>query len=292
MVGEHLSGSAIGVRFDGRTRLIPWVIAGCLAACAGQPPSHSPPEPVPPQAFAYSPFTASYLFVSRGHTRQQIPGGEAANTEYAFTIGLTAAVATDGENLMATVTVDSVPMLSGAAALVAGNITRAVGKSVRARMLPNGRLVSDDAPDPALGSLPQVASLLQDFFPRIPETGVTAGDRWIDSTSNATHSNGLDLTTEAVRTYEAADGSDSGTGAFLEVVAEVVYTLTGSGVMSAQPIVVEGAGARRERFFLAANGAFLGGITRDSSAANATMSSIGVTIPIVQTRTDTLRIIP
>jgi hypothetical protein len=260
-------------------------------ACAPARPA-APSAPPPPPAFVYTPATESYLFVSRGTTEQQMPTGEAASTTYGFTIGLTSAVVAAADSaLAATITVDSVPVLSGAASLVAGNIERAVGRSVRGRLHPTGRLAAEPVTDAALGALPQVATLLAEFFPTIPAQGLRAGDRWTDTSTTETHSNGLDIVIDAVRDYEALAWTPWAGESALALQATARYTVSGTGTMSGQPITLSGDGVRAERFYLGTSGAFLGSVIRDSSSAAAQVAALGLSIPVLQTRLDTLRVI-
>jgi hypothetical protein len=69
------------------------------------------------------------------------------------------------------------------------------------------------------------------------------------------------------------------------------YTFSGSGVQVGQEFTLEGQGRRYTSQYLGVDGKFLGLVSADTADAEANLKEAGITIPVHQTRTDTLTIV-
>jgi hypothetical protein len=81
-------------------------------------------------------------------------------------------------------------------------------------------------------------------------------------------------------------------GEALRLDATETYQVTGSGAGSGQPIELRGAGVRTGTDYLARDGRFLGGTSRDSVALTITLPQQGITIPQRQLGTLSVQLLP
>ncbi len=113
---------------------------------------------------------------------------------------------------------------------------------------------------------------------------------WVDTTQTTSNSSGIDIEITAISEHEVLgwtifDGQEA-----LQFATVTRYTLAGAGNQLGQAISLEGSGVRHERHFVSASGSYLGGTSADTSHTNALVPEMGLTIPITQTRADSLGI--
>ncbi len=194
------------------------------------------------------------------------------------------------ENLALAVTVDSIDVTGPAGADV-GAVAAARGQTFRLIVAPSGLVVSVSAPDTTNLLLRQVAVGLREFLPRIPAAPVTAGQSWTDSVTTV-NSGEVSVTSHAVRQNRVVGWEDRDGVRALHIASASTYTVTGSGEAQGQAIELTGSGQSTRDAFISAAGVFLGSIEADSASLSANVTSVGLTVPIHQTRRSTVTRVP
>lgn len=263
------------------------VTCAVLAACHG---AGNAPEPVPeaPPTLRYAADSAHYLLVSHRTGEQEMQGQVNRQTQRTqYWLGATLAAA-EGDTLATRFLVDSVTESGGA--FGSGDLTQVRGAEWTARLAPNGQLLNFDGPS-AAGVSSQLANLLSQFYPRIPEEGLTAGAAWVDTVTGDVDVGGVVLTITAVHHNEAVGPAEfDAVPAFLiRVVSE--YTMSGQGSQSGQPLTLDGTGRRHVREYLTPTGHYLGRVAADTSQFDVVLTALGMSIPGRQWRYDTLKVV-
>lgn len=263
-----------------------------LAAC-GTGGVESAPQPAPARV-QYAPFVASYAVISRGAVRQEPPGGQPGTSTFGQRYYLSVAVQAEGDGLRAELVVDSVPLVTGSDIdpLIAEATTAAAGARFTSPLASSGELTALEGDDRGNPLLRRIASRLEDFFLRLPEGGAAPGMTWSDTTSMETMSSGIELTVESVHRHQSVDW-EAGIGArALRIRTESHYTVTGEGIQSGQAITIQGTGRRHAERVVDASGRYLTVTASDTTELTASVAAVGIDVPILQTRYDTLRILP
>ncbi len=270
-----------------------WVPLLALAWCGCGAGGGEPRETAPATPITYRAYDAEYHGVTYGRIEQTFSGQTTAN---GFTMRYYVSVAlTPGpETFQATLTLDSVPTLTGSAlGFPQGEAERARGTAFTGQLTPEGVFRRFGTPDSSLILVRQFQSRLRQlFFPRLPPGGALPGQTWTDTTESSSMSGGLDFTFRTVNRHEAVGWTRHAGERALRIVTVSNYTITGSGTQaSAQRITVEGSGERRADEYVGANGTFLGLTAADTARLQAVVAQIGQTIPILQARIDTIRVV-
>lgn len=275
----------------------PWtqslpVVALLLAACAGTRPSPSGDAGPPDRPVTYGPFTQSYAMVSRGEVVQEI-SGQPSTSAYVLRYYLTAAVSPTDSLLEARLTIDSVPEASGLALGFDPRQAAAVGGTTfTAGLTPTGRVLELTGGDSSLALVRELRWRLRQLLPRLPARGVEAGAVWNDTLSLTSSASGFPVRFQLVHRHEATAWSDRGGVSALEIRTTSAYTLSGEGTQGGQPFTVDGAGARHAVAHLDRRGRYLGLTAADTARMHAALAGTEISIPITQSRVDTLAIIP
>jgi hypothetical protein len=283
-------------------RLLALAAASLTVACAG----HRPPAPAraaapaaapvaapaparDPASLRYGAGTSRYRVEQATHVTQEVMGQ--VNTVDLTSRQLISVVATTAaENLAFAVTVDSIDV-TGPAGADLSNIAAARGQTFRVVLAPSGLVVSVSAPDTTNLLLRQVAVGLREFFPRIPTAPVSAGQSWSD-TVTTTNAGDVSVTMHAVRQNRVIGWEDRDGVRALHLASASAYTVTGSGEAQGQAVEMTGNGQSTRDAFISAAGVFLGSIESDSALINANVTSVGLTVPIRQTRRSTVTRLP
>ncbi|UCG86736.1 MAG: hypothetical protein JSW71_23045, partial [Gemmatimonadota bacterium] len=133
--------------------------------------------------------------------------------------------------------------------------------------------------------------LLEPFFPRIPLAGVRAGDHWADTLETTASLGGVENTVRSLREHRATEWTSYLGQQALHIVTTSSYTFNGSGVQVGQEFTLEGEGRRHSHYYIGRDGVFLGFVSADTADAAAYLTEAGITIPVHQTRADTLAVI-
>ena len=277
-------------------RLLALAATLLTVACAG----HRPPAPAPAAAAAPAPArdpaslryvagTARYRVEQTSRVTQEVMGQvHAADLSSRQLISVVATPA--AENLAVAVTVDSIDVTGPAEADLSG-VAAARGQTFRLVLAPSGLVVSVSATDTTNLLLRQVAIGLHEFFPRIPTSPVAAGQSWSD-TVTTTNSGDVSVTMHAVRQNRVVGWEDRDGVRALHIASASTYTVSGSGEAQGQAVEMTGNGQSTRDAFISAAGVFLGSIESDSALINANVTSVGLTVPIRQTRRSTVTRLP
>ncbi len=266
--------------------------AAAIAGCGGGSgpsgrPAPNDDAPPPSTTLLYEPYRAQYRAVSRRHVQQEF-NGQITTTDLHLEYYLTAVLAPGDSGLEVTLTIDSIPVISG---LPTADTARATGARFSATMSRSGQVLRFDSATSQLELVRQLATRLEEFFPRLPTNGARLGDSWTDTSEALTEAGDLELTVRSINRHEAVEwGTWSGERG-LRIVTVSDYNLSGTGSESGQAYDLEGSGRSSADQFVGRAGWFLGLTSVDTLESTATLTSIGAVIPIIQTRTDTLAIV-
>lgn len=251
-------------------------------------------QPAPaPERVAYAPFAARYEVASHGQVRQEPPGAPPWTATFELRYFLTARVDRAESGLTARLLIDSIPVLRGSEfAAMGDDARRAEGATFTSPLTPEGRLTDFQGSQPMNALLEQMSARLGQFFARLPAGGATPGVTWTDTSSLETESAGIALTVESVNRHEALAWSERDGTPALHIRTVSDYTVSGGGAQSGQDIAVDGAGVRSSDQYLAPDGRYVLVTTADSTDLTATVVTMGMAVPITQTRSDTLRLLP
>ena len=266
-----------------------------------RPPVAPPPPPVvqPPVSrgtdgnIRLGPSALRYMMHSVVHIDQEFQGIHqpldfGLRAFFAVTINGPA----DSVGYPTTITIDSIAADSGTTAPMGINLANAKGLSFVGRLTRKGEFKSQTSSDStAAQSLSPVVGSFKNFFPRLPPTGVTLGSTWTDTTSENDRAAGS-VTVNSVNKSHAASWDDHNGVKTLRVDVNSEFTIKGSGQQNGQPFDVAGTGLRSGTDFIAADGRYMGGESRDSTSMTITLPVQAVTIPRTQVSKTTVTVLP
>ncbi len=238
----------------------------------------------------YQPVMASYEGTTRGHVEQEV-NGQLTTSDFSLRYALTVQVDQSDSALSATMTIDSIPEVSGAG-FAAEQALGLRGTSFTTTLSPTGRLGKlSKADGSATGQLGEIVTrLLEDFFPALPDGGAKPGVRWEDTLEASNTIGGVDITRKAVRQHEVVEWTTHAGERALHITTISSYDLTGVGSQFGQEFTLSGQGRQYVHQYIGEHGRYLGRIMADTSDALVDVD-VGISIPIRQTRADTLSII-
>src|SRR5260221_3235720 len=185
--------------------------------------------------------------------------------------------------LAAMFTVDSVTATSsmpGAANVLA----QMRGKVYRAVFSPLGHSTSFTPPDSgdiAAGE----GNVFREFLPGLPSGTLAVGATWTDTaTLNQGQRQGLNIRSQSVRQHRIVGWELHEGVRALKITTTSNYTITGSGQQQGQEMTVAGTGTASADQFVSAAGLYLGATASDSSTMTVNVVSMGMEIPVRQTR--------
>lgn len=168
------------------------------------------------------------------------------------------------------------------------SLRQVMGKPVTGTFSPQGRVVAATASD----SSPASAQLLagaRNFLPILPAGGLAAGSSWADSTAGNFNNNGVVGTTMIhSRNTVAGDTAISGRPAW-HVVRSGTLQMSGKGMSQGTDVSLEGSGELEGHFYVSKDGAFLGGDQELTQKMTLTVPAAGLTIPIEQKITTSMK---
>ncbi len=264
----------------------------CAGCAAGGASAGAPVPTSDSQHISYGPFSASYHAIAHGHVEQEF-SGQISASEFTMSYYLTAGVVPYAGVHRISLIVDSVADLSGAALTMSpGDNDRVRGTIFSGIVSPTGEIVGFQGGDTTVALVKTLANGLANFLPRLPEGGASAGDAWSDTTESTSSTGGIDVQVRSIGRHEAVGWTERAGERALHIMTVVNYTFSGSGTQMGQEFTLEGSGVRRENRYLGPGGRYLGATSADSSSSTALLTAIGISIPIRQTRTDTVRVLP
>src|SRR3989440_49857 len=315
--GRHLRPNQSRTRFP-MTRALPLLVAVLAAACASRRggarelPAPASPATVPPvapsdkpapvvpaaprrsDAVRYGPSALRYVVHRQLHVQQ----GQAERpqaTDLGARIYLAAAIAGPADSIgyPATFTVDSIVPDSGTPPPLADNLSRARKLVFSGRLLPRGEFVNGVASDSALAqSLVQFLANFRDFMPRLPRDGLTPGIAWTDTLEATQKGGGSEVSRRGGPPPTAAAWEGPAGTRSLRLEATSTYQVAGAGQNLGQPFDLSGSGSATVVSFIAADGRYLGGESRDSTSLTVHLAVQGLAVPVTQLTHTTRAAVP
>jgi len=276
--------------------------AGTAAAPApaspAQPPS-TPATPAPPvvasapASVRYGPSALRYL-VHRQLNIQQTLGDQVQSQNVGARIFVTMAITgpADSVGYPTTFSIDSIVADSGTPAPVADNMVKVRKLVFAGRVARRGEFVNALPSDSALAqSVAQLLGNFRDFLPRLPADGVKPGATWTDTVE--TTQKGGDATSSKRATIHATATPWERAGVSgLRVETSQSYHVTGSGKNAGQLYELSGEGTATGTAFLTADGRYMAGDMRDSTALTIRLPVQGVSVPVVQVAHTAVSVLP
>lgn len=257
------------------------------------PPPALPPPPPTAQGLRLGPSALRYVMHQVIHIEQEFQGMRQP-LDYGLRIYLAVTITgpADSSGYPTTVTIDSIAPDSGTTAPMGINLGAARGLSFVGRLAPTGDFRNQVASDSvAAQSLSPIVGSFQNFFPRLPASGLTLGATWTDTTTTSDRAAGNVTVTNISRSHAAAWEDRGGTRVMrLEVTSN--FTIKGSGEQAGQPFEVAGTGVRSGMDYIAVDGRYVGGESHDSTTMAITLPIQAMTIPRTQVSKTTVTVLP
>lgn len=279
------------------------------AACAPKPPATPPPvmdpmpagpvvivpAPVPPStAVRFGPGALRYVVhqhVRMDHDRIDMP--PTSQLGWRTFVAATVTGPTEAAGYPAIFTVDSIKPDSGFLLPPWIDLTLARGLRFVGHLAPTGEFVGSRPSDSAAAeNVAMLVGRFQNFYPRIPASGVSLGDTWTDTLTLVDRGGGRVTTRKTVRRVHAAAWEDTPAGRVLRLEVSEQYELSEQGSGGGQPFEAKGTGVSASVERLGAGGRFLGTVARDSTNLVITLTAQGLTIPRRQITTTTVTVLP
>ena len=261
---------------------------------AAPPP---PPAPAPPPAASQTvrlgPSALRYVMHQVIHVDQQLPTGPQV-LDYGLRVffAVTISGPADSMGYPTTITIDSVAPDSGTTIPMGINLAAAKALSFRGRLLPRGDF-RDPVPSDSVAAqlISPIVGSFRNFFPRLPIAGVTLGATWTDTTTDQ-QSTVSNITVTSVNSSRAAAWDERNGTRALRVEVTSDFKIQGKGQQAGQPFEVNGSGARSGADYIAIDGRYLGGESRDSTNMTITLPVQSLTIPRTQASRTTVTVLP
>jgi hypothetical protein len=265
------------------------------APAASQPPT-PPTPPAKPRADAvhYGPSAVRYLVHRQLHTQQAL-GDQTQVQELGVRIFVAMAITGPADSIgyRTTFSVDSMVADSGTPPLVADNLVKVRKLVFAGRVVAKGEFVNALPSDSALAqSVAQLLGSFRDFLPRLPADGIKPGAVWTDTVETTQKGGDAESSRHAILHANATAGGERAGVPMLHVESSQSYRLTGSGKNAGQPYELAGAGSANGTALIAADGRYMGGESRDSTAYTIRLPVQGVAVPVVQVTRTTIAVLP
>jgi hypothetical protein len=272
------------------------------AAPAATPPAATTDKPVPlapaaprrSDAVRYGPSALRYLVHRQLHVQQgQAERPQATDLGARIFLAATITGPADSIGYPATFTVDSIVPDSGTPPPLADNLSRARKLVFSGRLLPRGEFVNGVASDSVLAqSLVQFLANFRDFMPRLPRDGLTPGVTWTDTLDATQKGGSSEVSRRAILRSTAAAWEDHAGARSLRLEATSTYQVVGTGQNAGQPFDLSGSGSATVVSFIAADGRYLGGESRDSTSLTVHLVVQGLAVPVTQVTHTTVAVLP
>jgi len=278
---------------------------GPVAASAPVTPAATAPSPPAPgdqpaarrfDAVRYGPSALRYLVHRRVHIEQAL-GGQTQVQDLGVRVYVAATISgpADSVGYPATFTVDSMVADSGAPLPppIADNVSRARRLIFSGRLVARGEFVKAMPSDSALAqSLVQLLANFRDFLPRIPSDGLKPGVAWTDTLESTQKGSSSEISRRAILRSAPAAWEDHAGARSLRLEASSTYQVAGAGQNAGQPFDLSGSVSATAVSFIAADGRYLGGESRDSTTLTVRLTVQGVAIPVTQVTHTTVAVLP
>jgi hypothetical protein len=189
-------------------------------------------------------------------------------------------------------TIDSVVIDSGTTLPAGVNPGAARGLSYRGRLAPNGEFKNPVPSDSvAAAAVSSMMGQFRNFFPRIPAGGLTLGAAWTDTVTTRNATAGGPVVT-AISRSTASTWEERAGARCLRLEVSATYTIQGAGEQMGQAYEVVGTGTRTAVNWIAVDGRYLGGESKDSTNMTITLPVQAMTIPRREVSRGTISVLP
>lgn len=259
------------------------------------PPPAPPgaPPPAPPQGVRLGPSALRYVMHQVIHIEQEFQGiRQPLDFGLRIYFAVTITGPADSTGYPTTVTIDSIAPDSGTTAPMGINLGAAKGLSFVGRLAASGEFRNQAASDSvAAQSLSPIVGSFKNFFPRLPASGLALGGTWTDTSTTSDRAAGTVTVTSISRSYAAA-WEDRGGIRVMRLDVTSTFTIKGGGSQAGQPFEVAGTGVRGGVDYIAVDGRYMGGESRDSTNMTITLPIQAMTIPRTQVSKTTVTVRP
>jgi hypothetical protein len=263
-----------------RTTTAAVVMAGCRPAAA--------PVPAPPETVRLAGATARFTLVEHRHVEQEYRGRPIV-TDAVTRVTLTVALDTAPAGFRIVVVLDSATV-SGDAGVPPEAVASATGARFEADVAENGAVQAVTGPDDGNPLLEQLALRVRELVPRLPAGGAAPGAVWRDTARIDGTTAGIPISIDVRGRHEGAGAwADLDGRSVLPLATDSEYALAGEGNRAGQWVTMTGAGTSHLRRLVTHGGVVAVGIRNDTLRATLELPASGLTIPLIQVRTDTLR---
>jgi hypothetical protein len=253
-----------------------------LAACRPA----IPPDPAPPPAVALSAGTLRYALTDHRRVQHTVHGQTIITTATTRLVLAVSLVATDS-GLAAEVLVESAALEGDAGGMAAA--PAASGARITGHLGSHGSRFMRSAATAPHELLDQLTLSLHELLPVLPPGGALAETTWTDTTAVTGRAGGLPVTVTSHATSHAERWDRRDGNPVLPLRRSATYTLDGEGDPTGSWIILHGEGANHTRHLLDPAGAVVLAVCADTLRATIEVGATGLVIPVLQTRTDTLR---
>jgi hypothetical protein len=161
------------------------------------------------------------------------------------------------------------------------------------RLTSRGDFVNAVASDTTVAqSLVQVLGNFREFLPRLPAAGLKPGAAWTDTVEVKQRAGGTEVSRRSISHATVASWAEHAGVRSLRVEGAFTYQLAGAGQNAGQPFELAGAGDGTVTSFLADDGRYVGGESRDSASLTIRLPVQGVAIPVIQVTRTTVTVLP
>ena len=290
-------------------------VAALTAACgsgrAGTPPAAATPSPYAPaasqpaapptppakpraDAVHYGPSAVRYLVHRQLHIQQAL-GDQTQVQDLGVRIFVAVAITGPADSIgyRTTFSVDSMVADSGTPPLVGDNLVRVRKLVFAGRVVARGEFVNAVPSDSALAqSVVQLLGNFRDFLPRLPADGIKPGAVWTDTVETTQKSGDTESSRHTILHANATGAGERSGVPTLRVESSQSYHVAGSGKNAGQPYELAGEGSANGTALITADGRYVGGESRDSTAFTIRLPVQGVAVPVVQVTRTTVAVLP
>lgn len=242
--------------------------------------------------FAYQPVTQRYQLEQVIQGTQEMGGQTQSNTTTSTQV--LSLTMTGGSPLAFTFTVDSVGIGSEvpqAQAMAQAEADKLKGKKVSGTLSPLGNVLTIEGPT-ADAAGEQLAAGFRNFFPRFPNAAVKAGMTWTDTTSASFNNNGIEGTSTSIVTYTVEGDTTVAGASGWRVRQQGSVNMNGMGNAQGQELTLSGDGTMSGTAVVSKDGRYLGGDSRLQQNMTVQVVAMNMQIPITQTITSKIRMVP
>lgn len=272
------------------------LLAGCGSRGAApsttpEPATRAPAAAADPASLRYAPASGRYRYEQRQHATQEVMG-QVQESEATTTLIVSAALTPgDAGNLNAAITVDSASVATQAANAATTAMDALRGKTYRAVISPLGKTISFTPPDTMIGTVLS-GEMFRDFLPTLPAS-VAPGTAWTDTVvAPPINAQGMRVASTSIRNHRVVGWEMKDGARALHIATVGSYTLTGEGEQGGSPLQLAGTGTATSDRYISAAGVYLGTTVSDSANVKVTVVSMGLEVPVRQTRRTTVTRLP